>query len=98
MHIELRLAIEIIILLFLDYVKKRFGSDSFDMKILKRKCNQKCRDAEQKLQLMKTNTEMGLWRTKEVNMRPREDDDSRSTLEDEEQQSTNNEIEDLGLE
>ena len=76
-------------MLFLDYVKKRFGSDSFDMK---------CWDAERKLQLMKTNAEMDLWRTEEVNMRPHEDDDSRSTLEDEEQQSTNSEIEDLGLE
>ncbi|KAL5488999.1 hypothetical protein EMCRGX_G018035 [Ephydatia muelleri] len=28
----------------IDSVKKRFGADSFDMKILKRKCNQKCRD------------------------------------------------------
>ena len=25
-------------------MKKRFGANSFDMKILKRKCNQKCRD------------------------------------------------------
>ena len=69
------------------------------MKILDMKCNQKCRDTEQKLQLMKMNTEMDLSGTEEMNMQPHEDDDSRSTLEDDEQQSTaNSEIGNLGLE
>ena len=29
-------------------MKKRFGDNSFDIKILKRKCNQKCRDTNRR--------------------------------------------------
>ena len=35
-------------------MKKRFGADSFDMKILKRKCNKKCRDTNRKYLKLQT--------------------------------------------
>ena len=39
---------------FSDCVMKLFGADSFDMRILKRKCNQKCRDTNRKYAKMQS--------------------------------------------